>query len=176
MSSKKQLAELKFKEAKEITDAALLELGQKVYEDNIENKDSKYADLIAKVDECIKTKTLWHLYGLSLDGKTLCENCGAIITSDSVFCNKCGGSIAPRDFSSLKVEESQPVETSAVRNCPSCGSPLGEGALFCEKCGASIANAGSSAVAPQPAANACPSCGEPLVPGAMFCEKCGKKL
>ena len=66
-------------------------------------------------------------------GKTLCEHCGAIITSDSAFCNKCGGKIEPRDFSAIGAG---PDEHEAMQSlCPTCGSPLVEGAVFCEKCG-----------------------------------------
>ena len=114
--------------------SALLELGEKYYEANLGKQDAEFWEEILKVKECIDKEELWHQYRLSLEGKTLCEHCGAIITSDSAFCNKCGGSIKPRDFSSIGIKEDS-LETDKAKVCPSCGSPLVEDAMFCEKCG-----------------------------------------
>ncbi len=130
--------EQSLKSAGEAVKSAVFALGQKYFEVNQDNPDAKFGEQIAAVKECIEKEKLWHQYRLFLDGKTKCENCGAIITSDSVFCNKCGGSIAPRDFSSIGVASQQPIvseESSESNVCPSCGSPLVSGALFCEKCG-----------------------------------------
>ncbi len=114
---------------------AYIELGKKYYESNKDNVSAEFASQASKIKELIGKEELWQQYSLSIDGKVKCESCGAIITSDSLFCNKCGGSIKPRDFSSLGVASEQPVESITVKKCPSCGSPLVEGAMFCEKCG-----------------------------------------
>ena len=128
--------------AGEAVKTALLELGQNYFEANQDNDSSEFSDLIYKVKECIDKETLWKQYRLSLDGKLLCEHCGAVITSDSAFCNKCGGSIKPLDFSSILSKE-VPVQSETLTYqespkanvCPNCGSPLVEGAMYCEKCG-----------------------------------------
>ena len=117
---------------------AIFELGQKYFEANHDNPDAEFSDLINKVNECKKNEMLWHQYRLSLDGKMKCEKCGAIITSDSAFCNKCGVSVAPLDFSAIMPTQPQPVSEPVAKVCPSCGNPVNEGDVFCEKCGQKI--------------------------------------
>ncbi len=64
-----------------------------------------------------------------------CENCGASIPDDSMFCPMCGKKQAP---------------VCVRRICPACGAELREGSRFCENCGARIAEA--SGMPPVPAA------------------------
>lgn len=135
-----QQAEQKCRNAENAVNDALLALGKQVYESAKEKTDSEFGEQISQVTESIKKSELWKQYRLALEGKMKCEKCGAIITSDSVFCNKCGTSIAPLDFSSLGLNASTPATSSATPNnvCPSCGATLVEGAAFCEKCGNKI--------------------------------------
>ncbi len=131
-----QKAEQKCREAENNVNGALLELGKKYYEASKDNSDSQFADLIAKISSCIDSEKLWKQYRLFLEGKMKCEKCGAIITSDSAFCNKCGTSITPLDFSSLRMNGSNTSVSDSV--CPSCGASLVADAMFCEKCGHKI--------------------------------------
>lgn len=111
-------------------DAALSEalkaLGQMCFEANENDPDSDYAAKVAEIKRCIEKAKLCRQYRLSLEGKALCESCGAVVTADSLFCNMCGAKMARRDFSSLNV-------------CPSCGRPYPQGAAFCEMCGYKLA-------------------------------------
>ena len=126
-------AEQKYHEIHNEIENAYFELGRAYFEKNKDNEESDFSEQITYIKEKIKEETLWRQYYLSLVGKTLCEHCGAIITSDSAFCNKCGGKIEPRDFSAIGAG---PDEHEAMQSlCPTCGSPLVEGAVFCEKCG-----------------------------------------
>ncbi len=128
-------ADQNYKRAGDAVKASLLALGQQYFDANKDNGNSEFFDQIETVKECMEKEKLWHQYRLGLEGKTQCESCGAIITSDSVFCNKCGGSIKPRDFSAIGITRVPQVAVPVAKNCPACGSPLVDGAAFCEKCG-----------------------------------------
>lgn len=117
---------------------AIFELGKKYYEANQNNSESEFYDMIKTVNDCKHKSQLWYQYKLSLEGKMQCESCGAIITSDSVFCNKCGVSIKPIDFSSIVEIPAQQTANTAARVCPSCGNPVDADDIFCEKCGQKI--------------------------------------
>lgn len=131
-----QQADHNCSEAESAANTAMLALGKKYYEENKENSASEYAEQISEVTACLKKESLWKQYRLTLEGKMKCEKCGAIITSDSAFCNKCGTSIEPLDFSSLGLKT--PDTTTTSNSCPSCGAPLISDAMFCEKCGHKI--------------------------------------
>ena len=159
---------------------AYLALGKAVYEAEKENVDSKYFREIREIIKYQDTEALWDLYKLSLEGKTKCDSCSAIITSDSAFCNKCGAKVPERDFSALDIEGQFSSDDSGDKKvCPNCGKPLPEGAVFCEKCGTRIAatESGSSDSSNKMVdKSVCPKCGAPLVAEAAFCEKCGEKI
>ena len=172
-------AEQGFVKAQESTREALLLLGKTVYEKEKDNKGSAYAEDIKTLGECLEKEKLWHLYSLSLDEKTMCDSCGAVITADSVFCNKCGASVPERDFTAIGIGTTAPAEYQSNANvCPNCGQPLSEGAEFCEKCGTKISKSYDTPIVAESTArkDVCPKCGAPLVEGAEFCEKCGTKI
>ena len=123
------------KTAKDAVKEAIQTLGGMYFEANQNNEESEFYSQITNVKECMEKEKLWHLYRLSLEGKTQCDSCGAIITADSAFCNKCGSGIRPRDFSVIGVSQMQSNDNISSNACPSCGSPLVVGAMFCEKCG-----------------------------------------
>ena len=123
------------KAAKDAVKEAIQALGGMYFEANQNNEESEFYSQIAKVKECMEKEKLWHLYRLSLEGKTQCDSCGAIITADSAFCNKCGAGIESRDFSLIGISQIQSDNNMSSNVCPSCGSPLVSGAIFCEKCG-----------------------------------------
>ena len=132
--------------AKQAIDAATLELGRAYFEANRENTDSEFATQVETVNRRIKEEYLWHQYRLSLDGQRMCDSCKSFITSDSAFCNRCGATVAPIDFSPITgaANSTQPVApvnqipANPVLNCPKCGKKLLEGARFCEACGTKI--------------------------------------
>lgn len=114
---------------------AMQELGRRYFDANKDNPEAEYYEQITCIKKCMDNEILWHQYRLSLEGKVLCENCGAVNPFNSLFCNQCGSSIRAVDFSVLGVEMSvmeNPVNTAV---CQICGSQLVAGAMFCEKCG-----------------------------------------
>lgn len=138
MSSAIIQADQNCKAAEDAVKEAIQFLGKKYFEANQDNKESEFYTQISNVKECIEKEKLWHLYRLSLEDKTQCDNCSAIITADSVFCNKCGTSIKPRDYSIIGLSQIQPNNNISSDVCPSCGNPLVAGAMFCEKCGCKV--------------------------------------
>lgn len=123
------------KAAKDAVMHALQSLGRMYFEANQNNTESEFYSQITNVKEYMEKEKLWNLYRLSLQDKTQCDKCGAVITADSAFCNKCGAGIKPRDFSAIGISQLQTNNDISSNACPSCGSPLVDGAMFCEKCG-----------------------------------------
>lgn len=125
-------------EAEFMVKSALQELGKTYFEANQDNTEAGYYEQITNIKQCMDNEILWHQYRLSLEGKLQCEKCGAIITSDSLFCNQCGNAIRGWDFSGLGVENFAGKNTADVAVCRGCGKPLVSGAAFCEVCGTRV--------------------------------------
>ncbi len=172
-------AEEGFRNAEMATQNALLALGKKVYETEKDDAGSKYLADIQSINSFAEKENLWQLYRLSLEGKTRCDSCGAIITSDSLFCNKCAASVPARDFSAIGISLAGPAAASDHnKKCPNCGHPVPEDMMFCEKCGTKVGDNSQRSVDADSSANkdSCPKCGAKLIVDAAFCEKCGERL
>ena len=59
-----------------------------------------------------------------------CEQCGSLITDDSVFCPNCGANVGQSGSPDPSQEPAQ--------FCPNCGAPLKEEDVFCVACGARV--------------------------------------
>ena len=139
--SKIREAENGWLNAKKSIDDAIYELGKAYYEANKDNTTSEFATQIENVNNKVKDEYIWHQYRLSLDGQRLCDSCNSFITSDSAFCNRCGATVEPIDFSVIlgTANNMQPgIDSNQVKSCPKCGKRLVEGAMFCEACGTKI--------------------------------------
>ena len=140
-SGKMREAENGWMNAKKSIDDAVYELGKAYYEANKNNPTAEFAEQIKNVNNRIKGEYIWHQYRLSLDGRRLCVKCNSFITSDSAFCNRCGATVTPIDFSSIlgTTNHMQPTNNfNQGTGCPKCGKKLVEGAKFCEVCGTKI--------------------------------------
>ena len=127
--------EKKCSEASAATENAIMTLGRDYYEETKDSPDPKFSEKIEKIKTCMATEKLLSQYKLSLEGKMLCDSCGATITSDSVFCNKCGASVSLPDFSSIDIGDFREKAPDGQRFCPNCGAPFLSDAVFCERCG-----------------------------------------
>ena len=54
-----------------------------------------------------------------------CDNCGAVLSAGSAFCNKCGAALTAK-------------KPSAVSSCAKCGASLSGDSSFCTKCGTKV--------------------------------------
>lgn len=115
-----------------------------------------------------------------------CPSCGAAVPITSIFCNRCGASVAD-------LHEHRIVQRKV---CPQCGRPNALESHFCSYCFASLANAetedmqvvhesqhlGEMTVrqvmleSPSGKKAICPNCGTLNDKTEDFCECCGLKL
>ncbi len=63
---------------------------------------------------------------LRLEGKVMCENCGAELPVGSVFCSLCGKRLE---------EQAQPAPAAPRNVCPNCGQAVSGDSKFCVNCG-----------------------------------------
>ncbi len=93
-----------------------------------------------------------------------CENCGAPLDDDSIFCAECG----------TKTEQENFALIAPMGYCAECGAPFDAGDEFCEECGAKTEQADSLSK-PSVPIGYCAECGTPYDVGDEFCAECGTK-
>lgn len=128
-----------------------------------------YEETILELEKLEARKEILEKRKLALQNLRKCEKCGAVLSLDSMFCNKCGE----------KLEEIAPEVMTDAPLCPSCKKPIEEGSTFCTHCGASI-NAETQTSVKSAMGNAkgnvCPVCGTVCDASDAFCISCGAKL
>ena len=72
-----------------------------------------------------------------------CRYCGAQISDDAIFCDKCGSKLAETSAAKPSKDEITVVD-GKIFKCPSCGSNLPFNATACPFCGAEIRGRSSS--------------------------------
>lgn len=90
-------ADQRCKAAEDAVNEAIQNLGRMYFETNQNNTESEFYGQVSNVKECIEKAKLCYLYRLNLEDKTQCDSCGAIITADSAFCEKCGCKLSGGD-------------------------------------------------------------------------------
>lgn len=141
-STKIREAENGWIKAKQSMDDVIYELGKAYFEANKDNTVSEFAEQIEIINTKTKEEYIWHQYRLGLEGQRMCDSCNSFITADSAFCNRCGATVAPIDFSSISGTTNGIQATNHSNqglSCPKCGRKLVEGTMFCEACGTKIA-------------------------------------
>lgn len=86
----------------------------------------------------------------------ICKTCGAVISSEDIFCGECGMPII--------------AERKHMTKCSHCGSLVQEGESFCGECGTPLSTPTETTMV------ACPRCGAPSFSGNDFCGECGFHL
>ncbi|MDE6424652.1 MAG: zinc ribbon domain-containing protein [Ruminococcus sp.] len=114
--------------------AAYISIGKVYFEKAAENSDP---DCINAVETIIKNSTRLEQLRKQLDNledKISCQKCGASLSKEQKFCDKCGAKVE------IKIEPIIiPAEQSAPKVCPKCNTPVEEdGQKFCEKCGTDL--------------------------------------
>lgn len=118
-------------------DSAYISIG-KVYFDRIaDSPESECANAVETI--VTKGERIEQLRKIlnSLEDKIPCPSCGADITKNQKFCDKCGAKIEEV----IIPEKAEPVpETTAeqlnTKTCPECGTSAEADQLFCQNCGA----------------------------------------
>lgn len=105
------------------------EIGRTYYEQNKNNPSPEFADKFNHIREA--EEAIDHLESAirHAKGTKMCQNCGAEVASDTVFCPACG----------TKVDDNAACnsgsDVSVGAKCPKCGASMKVGASFCTSCG-----------------------------------------
>lgn len=107
----------------------IFQLGQMFFDDhkNDDNPSDRYYDMIDQINKLDQNRMGFYKNKLRLEGKMICENCGAAIPYGSIFCSSCG----------KKADEKQ-AGGADVLKCSKCGAELEAGSQFCVSCGAKV--------------------------------------
>lgn len=78
----------------------------------------------------------------SLEDKIPCANCGASLSKEQKFCDKCGAKVEVPSYSEPAEPVITPVapepvsaEKTSGKVCPECNTPADDDQLFCQQCG-----------------------------------------
>lgn len=120
---------------------------------NIKNTEHKLIDLKQQIQ--------------NIKGIKRCDNCGAEIAANALFCNACGSPTPIQPDTSLY---------NYVK-CNTCGNMVNSEMKFCTTCGSPITR-------PEPVIKGannnqsiiCPNCGASFKSGVAFCTECGFNL
>lgn len=113
----------------------IYQLGQCYYENNKDNPnvENVYCEMITQINKLSENRKGYYKNKLRLEGKMMCENCGAIIPYGSRFCNQCGKTADEKQEDSVV-----PDNDSAYKTCNRCGTRLEVDAVFCSCCGNNV--------------------------------------
>ena len=112
-----------------------ISIGKKFMEENPDNE--AYADLFSQITEKKSLIETTQAQLIALEDKVNCPNCGAPLSKEAKFCDKCGAKIEEAVVEAPAAEEA-PAEAAPAKVCPKCGAEVSEGQNFCEKCGEKI--------------------------------------
>ena len=88
-----------------------------------------------------------------------CQNCGAEMEQDALFCHECG---AKQEIEDAEVKLEEP--TVEEKFCVHCGKAIEADSMFCPYCGTKVVYT-----------RCCTKCGKPLDEDSDFCPYCGTK-
>ncbi len=125
--------------------ALYLNIGKSYFESHQNETEGEYAESISEIKKKSARAEQFKQLLAALDTKQICTKCGAEVSKEQKFCDKCGEKIEPIPVPIIEgyndapepevvqpvVEEAAPVK----RHCTNCGAELEAGAAFCEQCG-----------------------------------------
>ena len=117
--------------------SAYISIGKVYFEKLRENPEPECENA---VDTIIKNSTALERLKAqlnSLEDKIPCANCGASLSREQKFCDKCGAKVVVPNYSEPEepVIQPAPAETPSGKVCSECGAPADEDQLFCQQCG-----------------------------------------
>lgn len=112
------------KEVKEL----YTQIGKMYFEQNSDNPDELYLNLFSAIKEKQALVIQYNEQIKAIKGVTKCENCGAEVPSQSVFCPACGNKMP---VCVTSVQENEVI-------CPQCGAVLNDTHQFCTSCGCKL--------------------------------------
>jgi len=119
-------------------------IGKKYFELHSAEPGEDYAELVNEIIAKNERAEKFKLLLASMEDKMPCTSCGAIVTREQKFCDKCGAKVEMVEPPIIEgfndappapqVDPNQPAP-AAGGFCANCGAPLDAGQNFCEKCG-----------------------------------------
>ena len=110
------------------------EIGQLIYENREDWKSADVSAQIEQIDSAQKSIEGLQKDILRVKGVRKCENCGAEIDRNMVFCPKCGTAMAV-DESKQEGEEQEIRAEQTVFLCTGCNKEIDADSAFCPFCG-----------------------------------------
>lgn len=142
------------KEEERVMQNAYIAIG-KIYADlHRADFEEAFAAELAVIFSCEEKIEGYHCKIMETRGLIRCNECGAEVAKDHVYCPQCGKPLPKPGKSTLK--------------CSACGETVNEDTNFCPKCGTKI-------VPPVPE-KVCAVCGTQIKEGNLFCTNCGHKF
>ena len=105
-------------------------IGQSYYEGHKNDDTAEERDKIAEVNALYSEIFANHEKIKQIKGVVKCENCGADVPLNAVFCNACG--------TKVKCVENTMKSAEEDCLCPACNAIVEKGNLFCNHCGTKI--------------------------------------
>lgn len=147
-SSKKMAEKSKLKneisQVESEMNSAYISIGKVYFEKAVENSDPDCINAVETITKNAVRLEQLHKQLDNLEDKISCQNCGASLSKEQKFCDKCGAKVE------IKIEPiTVPSEPSELKVCPQCNMPIEEdGQKFCASCGADLS---AGVVQPSPA-------------------------
>ena len=138
---------------------AYFQIGQLYFSKYRDNADEDFSFLVEQVNNSLSQiedlkQQIQHIKGVKV-----CNNCGAEIPENSMFCIGCGAKI---------VMQSE-VNTNNFIRCVKCNNLVEKGLKFCTFCGSTLAD--NTVIKTK-----CAVCGADLNGEVAFCSECGTKV
>ena len=156
------------------------QIGQLYFVNYADHAEGQLKEMCLKIADSKASVMQYKEQLCALKGTIGCPNCGAEISSNSMFCSACGAKIElPRKQQNGKI-------------CSNCGAVVEEGAIFCTSCGTKIVaqstegdkkSENNQSLEEQDLVKSeieqekiCPQCGKKLEIGQTFCTNCGTRI
>lgn len=119
-------------------------IGKKYFEINAGSPSGEYAGTINEIKAKLERLDKFKLLLASYEDKQPCANCGAEVSKEQKFCDKCGAKVVfiePPIIEGFNdaPQAPPPAPNAAVSGvCANCGASLAPNQKFCDKCGTKI--------------------------------------
>lgn len=140
---------------------AYFQIGQLYFSKYRDNADEDFSFLVEQVNNSLSQIENLKQQIQHIKGVKVCNNCGAEVSENSMFCSVCGEKIIAQND----------VYASNFVKCNNCNNLVEKGLQFCTICGSAITE--STAI---PKNKNCSCCGAVLNGEVAFCPECGNKV
>lgn len=137
-ANKSDISKLEFKIKQEQTEMKkmFMQIGLKYYENYRDDSHEELLPLCNVVDESNRVIDMCKKQVNYILGIQLCPSCGAKLSLDSLFCNKCGFNLNEEEKE--ESEEIKEISDKEIIKCRECGSEILDDSVYCANCGAKV--------------------------------------